>query len=153
MIFISCQFVYLMAVLIQIIGFFVTYSRLTSNEEFYDNNGQLLNTCRSPETKHFADWCTASMQPGEDQEGFFGGSIHPSSNALVLFVMSILIIIAGIFTSGLLILLVTQLQNFCAGRTSMERLTSGSHRVRKFNFIDQMTEEEEKFNAKQLKVT
>ena len=57
--------------------------------------------------KHFADWCTASMQPGLDNEGFFAGNIHQSSNALVLFVMITLVIVACIFTSGLLILLVT----------------------------------------------
>ena len=49
------------------------------------------------------------MQPGPDNEGFFGGSIHPSSNALVLFVMITLVTIACVFTSGLAILLITQL--------------------------------------------
>ena len=74
--FVTFQFVYLVSVLIQIIGFFVTYSRRTSNLEFFDDNGQLLNTCLSEETRHFADWCTASMQPGPDNEGFFLSLIH-----------------------------------------------------------------------------
>ena len=151
-IFVTCQFTYLISVLAQIIGFFVTYSRSTSNLDFYDINGQLLNTCQDSLQKHFADWCTASMQPGPNDEGFFGGSIHPSSNALVLFVMVTLVIVACVFTSGLLILLITQLQNFCAGRTSMERLTGAGQRVRKFNFIEQMSLEEERYNARQLKV-
>ena len=60
------------------------------------------------------------MQPGLDNEGFFAGNIHQSSNALVLFVMITLVIVACIFTSGLLILLVTQAQNFCVGRTSIK---------------------------------
>lgn len=131
-IFVTLQFIYLVSVLIQIIGFFVTYGRVSSNLDFYDINGQLLNTCRSEETRHFADWCTASMLPGPDNEGFFGGSVHSSSNALVLFVNITLVIVACIFTSGLFILLTTQLSNFCAGRTSMERLTAASQRVRSF---------------------
>ena len=94
-----------MAVLIQIIGFFVTFSRSTTDLNFYDINGQLLNTCLNDhKDKHFADWCTRSMI---DQEGFFAGSLHQSSNALVLFIMSMLLIVAGVFTSGLVILLLS----------------------------------------------
>jgi len=92
------------------------------------------------------------MQPGPDDEGFFGGNIHTSSNALVLFVNVTLVLIACIFTSGLFILLATQLQNFCAGRTSMERLTAVTQRVRKFRFIEQMIAEDDDYRAEKLKV-
>ena len=46
LIFVTCQFIYLISVLSQIIGFFVTYSRSTSNLDFYDVSGNLLNTCQ-----------------------------------------------------------------------------------------------------------
>ena len=61
-IFVTFQFIYLVSNLIQIVGFFVTFSRPSSNLKFYDVHEQLLNTCLNDQRdKHFADWCTRSM--------------------------------------------------------------------------------------------
>jgi len=73
-------------------------------------------------------------------DGFFAGDEYLQSNALVLFLMTFLLLLALPFTFGLVSLLLIQVFNFATGMTTMERLGSASHRLRRFAFVDQIEE-------------
>lgn len=105
MIFVTFQMIYVLAITTQIIGFYVTYA-LRNNVDHSDllapedTLGYMLNTCLSPETTHWADWCTNSMLEG----GFFMTPRHRESNVLVIFVMTSILALAMPFIAGLVTL-------------------------------------------------
>ena len=138
MIFVTAQMVYVVAVLTQIIGFFVVLSRVDKVDGIVlsvDEPNYLLNTCLSPETTHWADWCTNGMLPG----GFFFTSIHQESNVLVVFFMALILLLAAPFTFGLVTLWLVQMRNFCTGMTTMERMGSLNNR-RNYSYVEQVRE-------------
>ena len=59
---------------------------------------------------------------------------------MVFFFMTLLLLMACLFTFGLLSLLTMQVKNFFTGMTTMERLGAPSHRNRKFTFVDEIEE-------------
>ena len=130
--FITFQAIYIISILIQIFGFCLKSGRA------YDVNGKLISTCQSPDNSHFSDWCTDSLTNSE--HGFFAGSQNSHSNLLVFFFMTLLLLMACLFTFGLLSLLLMQVKNFFTGMTTMERLGAPGHRNRKFTFVDEIEE-------------
>ena len=132
LVFITFQAIYIISILIQIFGFYVKKGRS------YNANGKLISTCQNSDNIHFADWCTAPLTNSED--GFFAGSQYSHSNLLVFFFMTLLLMMACLFTFGLLSLLTMQIKNFISGMTTMERLGAPSHRNRKFTFVDEVEE-------------
>ena len=132
LVFISFQAIYILSILVQLFGFYVEKGRS------YDANGKLISTCQSSDNIHFADWCTSSLTDSEN--GFFAGNKFSHSNFLVFFFMTLLLLMACLFTFGLLSLLVMQVKNFFTGMTTMERLGAPSHRNRKFTFVDEIEE-------------
>ena len=97
--------VYVLAVLTQIIGFFVSYSQRAEHDlqdlvKAPEDEYFMLNTCLDQRMTHWADWCTTSMFPG----GFFLADIHRESNVFVIFLMTLILLLAAPFTLGLVTL-------------------------------------------------
>ena len=91
-----------MAILIQILAFYVTYfqSRGDDGTEGVHTLSFLSNTCQDPETSHFADWCHRGLLPG----GFFLSEDYAGSDILVVFFVTLLLFLAAPFTFGLFML-------------------------------------------------
>lgn len=65
------QTIYILAIVVQIIGFYVTFARPNDDLMVHTVEGKLVNTCRDPELTHFTDWCTDAMS---NDDGFFSGN-------------------------------------------------------------------------------
>jgi len=84
-----------MAIVTQIIGFYVGFASAEANRAVYDPNGNLLTTCMGGEGKHFADWCTKSTS-----FGFFATN-QTLSNVVVVASMTAIFVLAVPFMFGL----------------------------------------------------
>ena len=141
LIFITFQLVYILSIVIQVIGFFITFASSSTDLSVYSSDGKLMNTCWfgqiDTSEQHFLDICLGYMH---EPAGFFGDNDVTASNIFVAFFMSLLFCLALPFIFGLLSLCLVQLVNFCSGLTTMERLGSLNHRTRRFTFVEQIEE-------------
>ena len=136
-VFILFQSIYILALVTQIIGFYVSFSQPSTDLEVYAAGGNLLNTCRDPEQAHFADWCSMSMTTG-----YFSMNAVSGADGLVVFIMTFLLFLSLLFSFGLLILLKTQTLNLLTGMTTIERLGAASHRAtRRLSIMNSVDEE------------
>ena len=136
LIFITSQLIYLVSIFTLTISFFVAFGHSTTNLDYYDENGYLLNTCLPNDqgvvSSHWTDVCWAPLQEG----GYFMELNHPGSNGLLLFFNIFLFIQATPFLNGLVLLWYIQLCNFISGMTTMERMGAASNRDRRYEFVD-----------------
>ena len=71
LIFITFQLLYILAIFIQIIGFFSRFAQPRDDLSVYSPGGKFINTCwYDPSAQHFFDLCLGYMY---EPDGFFGG--------------------------------------------------------------------------------
>jgi len=141
LVFITFQTIYILAILTQIVAFFVTFERSALEEAtgVHEVVHFLRNTCVSLETMHAFDLCTPAMLSG----GFFASSEHLESHVVVIFAMTMLLLLAAPFTFGLVTLWLVQMRNFCAGMTTLERYGSVQQRHRNYSYVQQIRDANE----------
>lgn len=125
-----------MTVIIQITCYYMALGHNVDDPAFYSADGYMLNTCLDPEKQSWLDWCSSWML----EDGFFMSDAHQESGVLIFFFMTLLFVLALIFTFGLTSLFIVQAKNFCSGMTTMERIGQQSYRNRRLNYVENIEE-------------
>ena len=139
LLFVTFQTTYIIAVLVQICAFYVSFARAHDSMPATSGVSQvyhaLTSTCFT-EQQHFADLCTPAFTEG----GYFANSETEANHFIVFTGMTFLFLLASPFLFGLVTLWLIQMKNFCTGMTTLERLGSAQHRTRNFAFVEHIRE-------------
>ena len=100
MVFITSQFIYLLAVFILIISFFSNFIGGNSETTTPVTSTATPNLCLTPELSHWTDVCLPEMEAG----GFF---TKAKGEILLVFVTSLLLLLSLPFIYGLAVLWIT----------------------------------------------